>query len=73
MAFKPSQAPSETSSLIRVNEFLFAFGGIQYAPTTNYNFFLTGGFPLISAVVNPQQEIVRASYSNFTLGLRLGL
>lgn len=72
MAFKPSQAPSETSSLIRVNEFLFAFAGIQYAPTSNYNFFLTGGFPLISAVVNPQQEIVRASYSNFTLGLRLG-
>ncbi len=72
LAFKPSQSPSETSSLIRVNEFLFAFGGIQYAPTTNYNFFFTGGFPLISSVVNPQQEIVRASYSNFTLGLRLG-
>lgn len=72
LAFKPSQAPSETSSLIRTTEFLFAFGGVQYAPNPKFNVFFTGGFPLISNVVNPRQEIVRESYSNLTLGCRVG-
>ncbi|MEZ5044623.1 MAG: hypothetical protein R2828_32305 [Saprospiraceae bacterium] len=72
LAFKPSQLASESHSLIRTTEFLFAFGGIQYAPTSKFNIFLTGGFPLISAVTNPQQEIVRQSYSNLNLGARFG-
>ncbi len=70
--FRPSELESNPS-LIRESDFLFAFGGVQYAPNNNFNVFLVGGFPLISNVTNPQVEIVRASYSLFSLGFRVGI
>ena len=72
LAFKPSQLDNNPS-LIKESEFLLAFAGIQYAPNSNYNFFLVGGFPLIGETTNPRQEIVRPSYSTISLGLRFGI
>ena len=72
IAFRASELPSNPST-IKEFEFLFAYGGIQYAPNFNYNIFLTGGFPLISNVTNPRVEIVRASYSILNLGFRIGI
>lgn len=72
LSFKPSKLESNPS-LIKVSDFLLAYGGIQYAPNQNYNFFFTGGFPLVISDTNPQLEIVRQSYSALSLGFRIGL
>lgn len=73
LTFRPSQLESQPHSLIKTTEFVLAYAGLQYAPTRDYNFFLLAGLPLITTVTNPQQEIVRASYSTFTLGFRVGI
>lgn len=62
----------DDASLIKVTDFLLAFGGVQFAPSDRFNVFFTAGFPLIVNVTNPQQEIVRASYSTLSLGTRIG-
>ena len=62
----------DDASLIKVTDFLLAFGGVQFAPSDAINIFFTAGFPLIVNVTNPQQEIVRASYSTLSLGARFG-
>ncbi len=72
LAFRPAELDSNPS-LIRTADFLFAFGGIQYAPNAKYNIFLNGGFPLIANIKNPQQQIVRESYSVVSLGFRAGI
>lgn len=72
-SFKPSQTNFQTHALIKTTEFLLAYGGVQYAPNSQYNFFLLGGFPFISESTNPQQTIIRESYSTFTIGFRAGL
>ncbi len=69
--FKPSEF--DTRALIRTQEFLFVYGGIQYAPNSQYNIFLTGGLPLLIEVESFQQEIVRESYSILSLGVRAGI
>ncbi len=69
--FKPSEF--DTRSLVRTQEFLFAYAGIQYSPNPQYNIFLTGGFPLLIDVESVQQEIVRESYSILSLGVRAGI
>ncbi|MDX1938936.1 MAG: hypothetical protein SFU99_00200, partial [Saprospiraceae bacterium] len=68
--FKPAEFGDR--SLVRTQEFLFAYAGIQYAPNFKYNVFLTGGIPLIFEVESFQQEIVRESYSILSLGVRAG-
>ncbi|MBK7870682.1 MAG: hypothetical protein IPJ74_08360 [Saprospiraceae bacterium] len=68
--FKPAEFGDQ--SLVRTQEFLFAYAGIQYAPNIKYNVFLTGGIPLIFEVESFQQEIVRESYSILSLGVRAG-
>lgn len=73
LVFRPSRLTNPENSLIKTAEFLLAYGGLQYAPVSKYNFFLLGGFPLTITVTNPQQEIVRESYSTITLGFRVGI
>jgi hypothetical protein len=68
LAFKPSIYDSRP--FVRTTEFLFAYVGIQYAIDRKFSVFTTMGFPLFVEVINPQQEIVRDSYSIFALGLR---
>lgn len=68
--FKPSQF--DDRNLIRTQEFLFAYAGLQYAPSLQYNVFLTFGFPLIIDVESFQQDIIRESYSIISLGGRAG-
>jgi hypothetical protein len=68
--FKPSQFSDR--NLIRTQEFLFAYAGVQYAPNLQYNVFLTLGLPLIMEVESFQQSIVRESYSIISLGARAG-
>ena len=68
LAFKPSVY--DANPFVRTTEFLFAYLGMQYAINTKYNIFTTVGFPLFVEVVNPQQEIVRDSYSIFAIGAR---
>lgn len=68
--FKASQF--DDNALIRTQEFLFAYAGVQYAPNTQYNVFLTLGFPLIMEVESFQQTIVRESYSILSIGGRTG-
>ncbi len=64
--FKPSEF--DDNSLIKVADFLFALGGVQYTFSPVFNVFLTGGLPLTLKVTHPNQKIVRASYSTFALG-----
>ncbi|MCB0631613.1 MAG: hypothetical protein KDD15_17835, partial [Lewinella sp.] len=73
LTFRPAKMETQPHSLIKTTEFVLGYAGIQFAPTGNYNIFLLSGLPLIVTVTNPQQEIVRPSYSTFTLGLRVGL
>ncbi len=68
--FKPSEFDSH--AVIKTADFLFAIGGIQYEFNTDFNAFITGGMPLITNVVHPQQEIVRQSYSLLAVGFRAG-
>lgn len=72
LAFKPAVLDSNPN-LIKENEFLFAFGGVQYAPNQKYNIFLVGGLPLVSVTTSPRQQIIRSSYSLVSLGLRVGI
>lgn len=71
ISFKPSVF--DDKALIKVVDYLFAYGGVQYAFSSKYNVFVTGGFPLLIDLTNPQQEIVRKSYSILALGFRAGL
>ena len=73
LSFRPRASEFQKNALLKTTEFVLAYGGVQYALNSNYNFFLLGGFPLLSEATNPQQEIVRASYSTITLGFRVGL
>ena len=72
LTFRPSELKSQPA-LIKSTEFLLGYAGVQYAPDPKYNVFVLGGFPLMVTVTNPQQEIVRESYSTFTLGFRVGI
>ena len=72
LAFRRSKLDSNPS-LIRVQEILFTFLGVQWAPNPDFNLFATGGFPLLIEGNNPQQELVRNSYSLISLGFRYGL
>ena len=72
LTFKPSKLDSNPS-LISESTFLLAYGGIQYAPQPEYNIFLIAGIPLITDVTNPQQEIIRSSFSTISLGFRVGI
>ncbi len=71
LSFKP--ATYDDNPLIRTADFLFAIGGVQYAINNDYNIFATAGFPLIVNITQPQQEIVRESYSLLSLGFRVGI
>lgn len=73
LSFQPSESNFQQHSLIKTTEFVLAYGGVQYAPNSNYNIFLLGGFPLLAETANPQQEILRPSYSTITIGFRVGL
>ncbi len=57
-------------NLIRSAEFLFATLGVQYSINPDVMVFGSGGFPLISKSIPPQIEIVRESYSLFSIGAR---
>lgn len=70
LAFKPAQF--DQAALIRTIDYLFAYGGVQFAPNANFNVFVTGGFPLSIELKHPQQEIVKNSYSTVSLGIRKG-
>ena len=69
--FKPSKF--DERALIKTIDFLFAYASVQYVPSAKFNIFLTGGLPLIVDLKNPQQEIVRNSYSILALGCRIGI
>lgn len=68
LAFKPSQF--DRNALIKTVDYLFAYGGLQYALAAKISLFATGGFPVSIDLKNPQQEIVRKSYSILALGGR---
>ena len=70
VSFKPSEF--DENNLIRTQDFLFAFGGIQYAQNNRLNIFASAGFPLQIDVKNPLVQITRQSYSLVSLGFRLG-
>lgn len=73
LTFRPAQSEAQPHSLIKSTEFVLGYLGFQYAPDANFNIFTTLGLPLLVTVTNPQQEIVRESYSTLNLGFRFGI
>ncbi len=57
--------------LVKTNEQLLAFGGIQYQPSSNFNISLSLAYPLVWKDNNLLVEQVGNSYSYASLGLRV--
>lgn len=56
--------------LYRMNQSLFGTGGVFYQPSPQFSVFLNFQLPLIYSSTLRSVELVRESYSGFTLGIR---
>jgi len=70
--FKPPSAGSfSDKSLIKSSEQLLGTLGIQYQPSFNTSFNISGSIPFILSTTNLRQRLVRESYSFVTIGGRI--